>query len=117
MKKLYVMTWLLAASLLTVEAKKELVLPVLAQNMFVNPILGGDYPDPTILRDGEDYYMTHSSFDYQPGLTVFHSRDLVHWEPISFALKEYLGSVWAPDIKKYQGKYYIYFTLAPNSQL
>ena len=112
MKKLYVMTWLLAASLLTVEAKKELVLPVQAQNMFVNPILGGDYPDPTILRDGEDYYMTHSSFDYQPGLTVFHSRDLVHWEPISFALKEYLGSVWAPDIKKYQGKYYIYFTVA-----
>lgn len=78
---------------------------------FINPILGGDYPDPTILRDGEDYYMTHSAFDYVPGLVVWHSRDLVHWEPISYALKTYLGSIWAPDIKKYRGKYYIYFTV------
>ena len=54
---------------------------------FTNPILGGDYPDPTVMRDGDDYYMTHSAFDYVPGLTVFHSRDLVHWEPISSALK------------------------------
>ena len=79
---------------------------------FTNPILGGDYPDPTIMRDGEDYYMTHSAFDYVPGLTVFHSRDLVNWEPISSALNTYLGSVWAPDICKYQDKYYIYFTVA-----
>lgn len=79
---------------------------------YTNPILGGDYPDPTIMREGEDYFMTHSAFDYQPGLVVFHSRDLVHWEPVSYALKTYLGSVWAPDICKYQGKYYIYFTVA-----
>ena len=50
---------------------------------YENPILGGDYPDPSIVRDGEDYYMTHSSFDYNPGLVVWHSKDLVHWEPIS----------------------------------
>ena len=61
---------------------------------FTNPILGGDYPDPTIMREGEDYYMTHSSFDYNPGLVVFHSRDLVNWEPISYALQTYLGPVW-----------------------
>ena len=79
---------------------------------YTNPILGGDYPDPTIMREGSDYYMTHSAFDYQPGLTVFHSRDLVHWQPVSYALKTYLGSVWAPDICKYQDKYYIYFTVA-----
>ena len=79
---------------------------------YTNPILGGDYPDPTIMREGSDYYMTHSAFDYQPGLTVFHSRDLVHWEPISYALKTYLGSIWAPDICKYKDKYYIYFTVA-----
>ncbi|MBR1400313.1 MAG: family 43 glycosylhydrolase [Prevotella sp.] len=83
---------------------------------FTNPILGGDYPDPTIMREGEDYYMTHSAFDYQPGLVVFHSKDLVHWEPISYALKTYLGSVWAPDICKYKDKYYIYFTVATQSR-
>lgn len=81
------------------------------QTSFQNPILGGDHPDPTIVRDGEDYYMTHSSFEYLPGLTVFHSKDLVHWEPIGSALHQYLGSVWAPDMCKFKGKYYIYFTV------
>ena len=72
------------------------------------PILRGDYADPSIMRDGNDYYMTHSSFDYLPGLTVLHSTDLLHWTPVSYALKERLGSVWAPDITKCGDKYYIY---------
>jgi beta-xylosidase len=83
-----------------------------ANTSFLNPILAGDYPDPTIMRDGKDYYMTHSSFDYVPGLTVFHSTDLVNWKPISYALSSYISSVWAPDICKYNGRYYIYFTVA-----
>ena len=78
---------------------------------YTNPILGGDYPDPSIVRDGNDYYMTHSSFDYNPGLIVWHSDDLVNWEPISYALQTYLGSVWAPDISKIGDKFYIYFTV------
>ena len=82
---------------------------------YTNPILGGDYPDPSIVRDGDDYYMTHSSFDYNPGLVVWHSTDLVHWEPISYALKTYLGSVWAPDISKIGDKFYIYFTVHNRS--
>lgn len=76
------------------------------------PILRGDYADPSIMRDGKNYYMTHSSFDYLPGLTVLHSTDLVNWTPISYVLKERLGSVWAPDITKYGDKYYIYFTVS-----
>ena len=79
---------------------------------FTNPILGGDYADPSVMRDGEDYYMTHSSFDYNPGLVVWHSRDLVNWEPISYALQTYLGPVWAPDIAKVDGKYCIYFIVS-----
>lgn len=81
-------------------------------NTFLNPIMSGDYPDPTIMRDGKDYYMTHSAFDYVPGLTVWHSTDLVNWEPISYALTSYLGPGWAADISKYDGKFYIYFTVA-----
>lgn len=89
----------------------------LGNGTFLNPILGGDYPDPSIVRDGDDYYMTHSAFDYVPGLAVFHSKDLVNWEPISFGLKTYLGApIWAPDICKYKGKYYIYFTLARSKR-
>ncbi len=84
----------------------------LGNGFYLNPILGGDYPDPTIMREGDDYYMTHSCFDYTPGLVVFHSKDLVNWQPISYGLKTYLGSVWAPDICKYGDKYYIYFTVS-----
>lgn len=82
--------------------------------VYMNPIFRGDYPDPTIVRVGDDYYMTHSSFDYQPGLIVFHSTDLINWEPLGPALKKYLGSVWAPDISYYDGKFYIYFTVASD---
>lgn len=79
---------------------------------FLNPIMGGDYADPSIMRDGNDYYMTFSAFDYQPGLTVFHSTDLVNWIPISYALTTYLGTGWAPDICKVGDQFLIYFTIA-----
>lgn len=51
-----------------------------------NPIMSGFYPDPSICRKGEDYYMVHSSFAYYPGIPLLHSRDLVHWEPIGHVL-------------------------------
>lgn len=75
---------------------------------YLNPILAGDYADPTIVRVGGDYYMTHSCFEFTPGLLIWHSLDLVHWEPIGRALTEYAGNVWAPDISYYDGMYYIY---------
>ena len=76
---------------------------------YVNPIFAGDYPDPSILRDGNDYYIVHSSFDYYPGLLIWHSKDLINWTPVTNALHKYVGSVWAPDLVKYKNKYYIYF--------
>ncbi|MDR1645813.1 MAG: family 43 glycosylhydrolase [Tannerellaceae bacterium] len=69
----------------------------------------GDYPDPSILRDGENYYVVHSSFEYSPGLLIWHSTDLRNWRPVTHALHTYVGPVWAPDLVKYDGKYYIYF--------
>ncbi len=94
----------------SVEAQTKPV-AVKENGSFLNPILTGDYPDPSIMRDGKDYYMTHSGFDYLPSLTVWHSTDLINWEPVSYALTSYMGSCWAPDICKYNGKYYIYFTI------
>ncbi len=76
---------------------------------FENPVLGGDYPDPSVFRDGKDYYMTHSSFEYYPGLLIWHSTDLIHWERVTHALTTNVGSVWAPDFIKYKDTYYIYF--------
>jgi xylan 1,4-beta-xylosidase len=51
-----------------------------------NPILAGFYPDPSICRAGNDYYLVNSSFAYYPGLPVFHSTDLVNWEQLGFAM-------------------------------
>lgn len=78
-------------------------------NEFVNPVFSGDYPDPSILREGEDFYMVHSSFEYYPGLLIWHSTDLINWEPVTSALSKHVGSVWAPDLIKHNGKYFIYF--------
>lgn len=73
-------------------------------------ILTGDYPDPSIVRVGNDYYMTHSSFNYTPGLLVWHSQNLIEWEPIGHAISEHVGgSIMAPDLIHYEGLFYIYF--------
>ena len=77
--------------------------------LYTNPIFAGDYPDPSLLRDGDDYYMVHSSFDYYPGLLIWHSKDLLNWTPVTSALHKNVGSVWAPDLVKHNNKYYIYF--------
>ncbi len=81
----------------------------LSSGHYTNPILAGDFPDPSIFRDGDDYYMTHSSFEYYPGLLIWHSTDLVNWTPLVHALREYVGSVWAPEFLKHKDTYYIYF--------
>lgn len=73
------------------------------------PIFAGDYPDPSILVDGNDYYMTFTTNYWLPALPIWHSTDLVNWEPIGHALDAYLGTVWAPDFQKVDGRYYIYF--------
>lgn len=76
---------------------------------YLNPIFAGDYPDPSIMRDGDTYYMVHSSFEYYPGLLIWKSTDLINWNPVIATLHKYIGSVWAPDLVKCNNKYYIYF--------
>lgn len=82
--------------------------PDLGNGTFLNPIMAGDHPDPTILKDGADYYMTFSSFDAYPGLVIWRSRDLVNWTPLGPALTTPIGSVWAPELVKHQGRYFLY---------
>ncbi|NZA25806.1 family 43 glycosylhydrolase [Luteimonas sp. SJ-92] len=81
----------------------------LGDGTFLNPILAGDHPDPSVLRDGDDYYLTLSSFDAYPGLPLWHSRDLVNWQPVGHAITTSVGSIWAPDLVRHEGRYYIYF--------
>lgn len=89
----------------------------LGNGTYLNPVLAGDYPDPSILKDGDDYYLTHSSFDATPGLLIWHSRDLVNWKPVGPALDKVLGTVFAVDLLMHNGRYFIYipFMKAPYS--
>lgn len=86
----------------------------LGNGTFLNPIIAGDHPDPTIMKDGDDYYMTFSSFNSYPGIVIWHSRDLVNWVPIGPALRKNIGTVWALDLCKHGDRYYIYIPAAPD---
>jgi len=89
----------------------------LGNGTFLNPLMSGDHPDPTILKDGADYYMTFSTFDSYPGLVIWHSRDLVNWRPVTAALRKTIGSVWAPELIKHKGRYFLYVPVksSPNT--
>ncbi len=80
----------------------------LGDGRFLNPVFSGDRPDPTVLRDGDTFYMTFSSFDSYPGLIIWKSTDLVNWLPVTAALTKFIGSVWAPELCKHDGRYYLY---------
>lgn len=82
---------------------------IIFAQVYPKAILRGDYPDPTILRDGRDYYMTHSPFYYSPGFLIWHSQDFLHWTPVCRALTQWTGSAMAPDLVKHNGRYFIYY--------
>ncbi|BCU78401.1 glycoside hydrolase 43 family protein [Luteolibacter sp. LG18] len=84
-----------------------------------NPVLHADYSDPDVIRVGEDFYLTSSSFNCVPGLPILHSRDLVNWTLVNHALRELPHpryaevqpgqGVWAPSIRHHDGRFWIFF--------
>ncbi|MET0976453.1 MAG: family 43 glycosylhydrolase [Leifsonia sp.] len=81
---------------------------------FTNPVLGGDRPDPAVLRVGDEYWLTYSSFESAPGLLLYRSRDLVTWTFETSALPEPLGSTFAVDIAEHDGHFFIYIPFIPT---
>jgi len=87
-----------------------------------NPVIGGFHPDPSVCRVGDDYYLVCSSFEYFPGLPLFHSKDLVHWEQIGNVLdrpgqlplplpgSKASGGLYAPTIRHHDGRYWVICT-------
>src|SRR5262245_55825213 len=84
---------------------------------YTNPIIDADYSDPDVIRVGDDFYMTASSFNCVPALPILHSRDLVNWEIIGHAaqrLPEQFDAVqpgngiWAPSLQYHDGYYWIF---------
>jgi xylan 1,4-beta-xylosidase len=80
----------------------------LGDGTFLNPVLAGDYADPTVLRDGEQYFMTNTSHDATPGIVLWRSTDLVNWSAVGPILTKSIGTVWAMDLIKHAGHYYLY---------
>lgn len=81
---------------------------------FRNPVLAGDRPDPSVIRVGNDYWLTYSSFESSPGLALYRSSDLVTWTFDGSALPEPLGSTFAVDIAEHDGHFYIYIPFIPT---
>src|SRR5262245_38422483 len=73
---------------------------------YTNPVIKGDWSDPGVVRVGEDYYSVRSTFGWQPGLAVAHSKDLVHWRYVgngfpflaSIATGEVAGGIWGSEL-------------------
>ncbi|WP_139991498.1 glycoside hydrolase family 43 protein [Paenibacillus paridis] len=90
---------------------------------YTNPIISGFHPDPSVCRVGDDYYLVTSSFEYFPGIPIFHSQDLVNWEQLGHVLMResqlqltrqhsYVQSqgIYAPTIRYYNGRFYVIST-------
>lgn len=92
--------------------------------LVTNPILPGCYPDASVCRRGEDYYLVNSSFGYWPGIPVFHSTDLVSWtqlghvverqEQLDLTQVDLSDGIWAPTIREYDGTFYVIVSTAQH---
>ena len=124
----FILTVLAALPLLaSAQYKSQVWSPDNGDGTYTNPVINADYSDPDVCvgPSGEDYYMTASSFQCTPGLPILHSRDLVNWEIVGYALKslyegdckltehynkvQHGNGVWAPSIRYHHGEYYIYW--------
>lgn len=86
---------------------------------YVNPVLHGDHPDPTMLKVGDDFYHCGSSFHFTPYLPIYHSKDMVHWQVISRVAPPSVGNwvtdspsagIWQGAITYFYGSFWIYFS-------
>lgn len=125
MKQTLITILLIVPMILMAQYKSSAWSPDNGDGTYTNPVINADYSDPDVCVVGEDYYLTASSFQCTPGLPILHSRDLVNWEIIGYALEElYEGDnelmnhfstprhgegVWAPSIRYHEGEFYIYW--------
>ena len=110
-----------ASSILHAQSyRSEVWVADLGNGRYHNPIINADYSDPDVIRVGDDYYMTASSFNCVPGLPILHSKDLVNWTIANYALQKLVPEevydhpmhgkgVWAPSIRHHNGTFYIYW--------
>lgn len=97
--------FLFLVSLIGVSAQKNAV--------YTNPVIAGDYPDPSVIRVGKDFYATATSSEWSPEFPILHSTDLVNWEIVGDVFPKRpewsTGNYWAPEIWQENGKFYIFY--------
>ncbi|MCA1556155.1 MAG: family 43 glycosylhydrolase, partial [Acidobacteria bacterium] len=80
---------------------------------YTNPTLAGDYPDPSVIRVGQDYWAAATSSEWAPEYPILHSRDLVNWRVVGAVFQKRpawsVGNYWAPEISEDRGRFYIYY--------
>ncbi len=120
MKKVLLMSLVFVPFFANAQYVSEVWCPDNGDGTYTNPVIDADYSDPDVCAVGEDYYLTASSFNCIPGLPILHSKDLVNWEIIGYALKKlepaeefdkpsHGNGVWAPSIRYHDGEFYIYW--------
>ena len=128
MKRILIIMLSFSALMMRAQYRSEVWSPDNGDGTYTNPVINADYSDPDVCvgPSGEDYYMTASSFQCIPGLPILHSRDLVNWQIVNYAIKDRLyagydaiidhynsvqhgNGVWAPSIRYHAGEYYIYW--------
>lgn len=88
---------------------------------YKNPIIHADYPDPDVIRTGDDFWMVSSSFNLLPGLPLLHSRDLINWQIVNHIVKRLPApeydvpqpgkGIWAPAIRFHHGRFWVFYSL------
>jgi xylan 1,4-beta-xylosidase len=122
-KRITIITCILFLTTLAVTAQKNSNTDSLSfyqtVQTYVNPVLPGDHPDPTLLKVGDDFYHCGSTFHFNPYLPIYHSKDLVHWDLISRVLPvakaawvsdKPSAGIWQGAITYFYGSYWIYFS-------
>src|SRR6185503_13333597 len=98
--------------------KKGPWVPDRGDGTYKNPVLYADYSDPDVIRVGDEYYLTASSFNCTPGLPILVSRDLVNWSLVGHALEnlpdpryaqvQHGAGIWAPSLREHDGTFYLF---------
>lgn len=120
MKQILLFVFALLPLVAQAQYRSEVWCPDNGNGTYTNPVIDADYSDPDVCVVGDDYYMTASSFNCIPGLPILHSKDLVNWEIIGYAIKELTpkeefdkpshgNGVWAPSIRYHNGLFQIYW--------
>jgi xylan 1,4-beta-xylosidase len=107
------LVWMLCAFVADARAQVGAAASAGRRPAYTNPAVAGDYPDPSVIRVGRDYWATATSSEWGPEFPILHSRDLVNWRVAGAVFRQRpawsVGNYWAPEISEYRGRFFVYY--------